>query len=194
MKGTHRPGYRPPRTGEKRKTRQPIRIDALPEEVRAEIQKRRAAGETWDEIAEATKLPPTTLKRWYDLRVDQVNAEVAAQAARARELAAAFAGRSFEKLPEAVQSALSSAIFSLAERQDEASRAMFIKSMNDMAWLLARNRQLDQEERRLEIESKKLDLVREKLRGVKDEVAKKKLSPEELARKLDEIYDITRPA
>lgn len=188
--GKHKPGYRRPRTGEKRKTRQPLLIDKMSETVRAEIQTRRARGETWDEIAEAVKLPSSTLKRWYDIRVEQVNAEVMAQAARARELAAAFAGRGFERLPESVQSALSSAIFALAERTDDASRAQFIKGMADLAWLLARQRQLDQEEKRLAIEKEKLDAIVAKVRNLKDGVEKKKLSPEELKRKIDEIYGI----
>lgn len=190
--GNHKPGYRAPRTGEKRKTRQPLRIDKLPEETRADIQTRRAKGETWDEIAEATKLPPTTLKRWYDLRVEQVNAEVMAQAARARELAATFAGKGFERLPESVQSALSSAIFAMAERQDDESRARFIKEMGGLAWLLARQRQLDQEERRLEIERKKLDVIAAKARVPKDAVEKKKVTAAELQQRLDEIYGITQ--
>src|SRR5712691_10458429 len=98
-RGEHRPGYRPPRTGEKRKLRKVLRIDKLSETVRAEIQKRRAQGETWDEIAEAIKLPASTLKRWYDIRVEQVQAEVHRQAEMSRAFAAGF--KEFKDLPEA---------------------------------------------------------------------------------------------
>jgi hypothetical protein len=198
MQGQHKPGYRRPRTGEKRRTRQPLRIDSFPEEVRKKVQELRAAGETWEEISEASRkfagehLAVSTLHRWYDLRVAQAHAETMKEYERARALAASFAGKSFEKLPQAVQSGLSSAIFSLAESQDEASRGKFIKSMGDLAWLLARNRQLDQEDKRLGLEAKKLEAVVAKVQGLRKDVEKKKLSSEELARKLDEIYDLGR--
>jgi hypothetical protein len=181
-----------PLTGEKRKTRQPLRIDKLPEEVRTEIQQRRAKGETWDEIADATKLPPTTLKRWYDIRVEQVNAEVMAQAERARVLAAEFAGKGFDRLPEAVQNALASAIFGMSEQQDETGRLRAAKGLAEIGWLLARTRQLDQEDKRLGLEAKRLDAIR--IKAKVSDTAKKKMSSEELARKLDEIYDIAQPA
>jgi hypothetical protein len=194
--GKHKPGYRAPRTGQKRKTRQPFVIDGMNEKVRAEIQQRRAKGETWQEISDASlefagrAFAVSLLQRWYDVRVEQVHREVMAQSDRARELAAAFAGKGFEKLPEAVQAALSSALFALAEDHDDASRGKFIKGMGELAWLLARNRQLDQEDQRLKLEAKKLDSVASKVRGLKGEIGKKKLTSEELAKKLDEIYDI----
>ena len=77
MKGEHKPGYRRPRTGEKRSVRQPLRIDGLSQEVRDEILKARAAGKTWEETAElASKtagesLAMSVVHRWYDLRVEQ---------------------------------------------------------------------------------------------------------------------------
>src|SRR3972149_2470873 len=197
MRGQKKPGAR---AGEKRKSRMPFAIDAMPEKTREEIQKRRAAGQTWQEISDASPsfagrlLAVSVLQRWYDVRVEQVQREVLAQPEPSRALAAAFAGKGFEKLPEAVQAALSSAIFSLAEEQDEAGRAQFIKSMGDLAWLLARNRQLDQEERRLELEARKLETIVSKVQGLKKDVEKKKLSPAERARKVGEIYDIAPPA
>lgn len=196
MKATHKPGYRAPRTGEKRKTRQPFAIDALSEQVRNEIQKRRASGDTWQEISEASLkfagrvLAVSTLQRWYDVRVEQVRSEVLGQAERARSIAAEFAGMGFEKLHESVQNALSSAVFALAESQDETARQQFIKRMGELAWLLARNRQLDQEDKRLQLETKKLETLATKVKGLKDDVAKKKLSPEELQQRLDDLYGI----
>lgn len=200
MKGEHKPGYRRPRTGERRSVRQPLRIDGLSQEVRDAILKARAEGCTWEETAEwaskkaGASLAMSVVHRWYDLRVEQVQKEVMEQAERSRAIAAAFSGKGFEKLPEAVQSALSTAVFALAEEQDEKSRLKFIAGMNQLAWLLARNRQLDQEEKRLALESKKLEAVVAKVQGLKKAVEKKKLSSEELARKLDEIYDIGRQA
>jgi hypothetical protein len=44
---------------------------------------------------------------------------------------------------------------------------------------------------RLELEKQKLSLLREKVRGLRDDVGKKKLSGEELQRRLDDLYGIT---
>jgi hypothetical protein len=214
MKGEHKPGYRPPRTGEKRAVRQPLKIDKLAQEVRNAILKARADGKTWEETAEAAskwngeKLAPSVVHRWYDLRVAQVQREVMNQAEWSRVLAARFADKGIEKLPEAIQNALASTVFSLAELQDERSRQQFMAGMIRLADLQARGRELDQEDKRvaleskkvdqedkrLELESKKVDAILAKVQGLKGDVQKKKLNSEELAKKLDEIYDIGRQA
>jgi transcriptional regulator with XRE-family HTH domain len=75
--GKHRPGYRSPRTGEKRQHRMPLRIDRLPAEVKDAIIDARAAGQTWRQAAEAAstkagqRLSTSLVQRWYDLRVEQ---------------------------------------------------------------------------------------------------------------------------
>jgi hypothetical protein len=77
MKGQHKPEYRRPRTGEPRKVRQHFRINALPEEVRTRIKELRDEGKTWQEIENLsaefspTRLPLTTLHRWFDVNVEQ---------------------------------------------------------------------------------------------------------------------------
>jgi hypothetical protein len=127
MKGEHKPGYARPRTGEKRVTRQPLRIDKFPQVVRDEILGARAAGKTWEETAECAShvahesLAVSVVHRWYDLRVEQVKREVMAQAERAREIAAAFAGKGFKDLPEAAVNALSSQVFTLMESKGGAA-------------------------------------------------------------------------
>jgi hypothetical protein len=76
-----REGYRHPRVGEKRQSRQPLRIDKLPAEVKSAIIDARADGMTWKEAADAAsakaglRLSPTTVSRWYDLRVEQPRRE-----------------------------------------------------------------------------------------------------------------------
>jgi hypothetical protein len=81
-KQKRRSGYHWPRVGEKRRSRQPFIIDSMPEQVRVEIQKRRAAGDTWQEISEASAtfagrtLPVSMLHRWYAVRVEQVQREI----------------------------------------------------------------------------------------------------------------------
>jgi hypothetical protein len=73
--------YRHPRIGEKRQSRKPLRIDKLPAEVKSAIIDARAEGRTWKETAHAASviagctLPPTTVQRWYDLRIEQPRRE-----------------------------------------------------------------------------------------------------------------------
>jgi hypothetical protein len=73
------PRYRHPRTGQKRQSIVPLRIDRLSQDIKDAIINARAAGETWKRIAEMAsaasgqRLPMTTVCRWYDLRVTQQN-------------------------------------------------------------------------------------------------------------------------
>jgi hypothetical protein len=52
------------------------------------------------------------------------------------------------------------------------------------------NNQVNRE--RLELEKQKLSLLREKVRGLREDVGKKKLSGEELQRRLDDLYGIAQ--
>lgn len=76
-KGIRCPGYRAPRTGEKRKRRVHLRMDRLPPEVKDVIIEARRVGLTWKETARAASskagihLAASTVQRWYDLRVEQ---------------------------------------------------------------------------------------------------------------------------
>jgi hypothetical protein len=73
--------YRKPLTGEKRKSRMPLRIDKLSAEVKRTIIDARAAGETWKETAAMASaasglhLAPSVVQRWYDLRIEQPASE-----------------------------------------------------------------------------------------------------------------------
>src|SRR5579864_5566394 len=192
---------RMPKTGEPRKVKQPLKIDAFPEKVRAEIQRRKAEGETWQEIEDASedfagkRLPHTSLQRWWDLRVAQVRKEVEARSAAAREIAAGFAGKGVERLPDAVRNALSDQVFALMQVSDEKSRDKVRRGLLELGLLLADFRRLDIQQQRADAETKRIGLLEEKLRGIagkvgdlKAAVAKRKVSPQELQRKFDEIY------
>src|SRR5882672_10887283 len=112
-----------PKTGDKRRVNQPLKIDRLPVEVREAIKYLKNVGKTWQEIEELSslpfnkkwaiadggfvnwddlptsvlelfpemRLPHTNLHRWFDLRVEQITAEVMARSAQAREIATSFA-------------------------------------------------------------------------------------------------------
>jgi hypothetical protein len=110
-----------PRTGERRRINQPLKIDKLPPEVHERIlalrnrlnktwedieaisavpfdEKKGVGLVNWDALAPAAKklfpekrLPHTSLHRWYDLRVSQVRRDVEQRSTIARELAESFA-------------------------------------------------------------------------------------------------------
>jgi hypothetical protein len=181
------------KTGQKPQVRQPLKIDKLPLEVRDEIQKLRAAGRTWIEIEELSakfvkweslstpvlelfpdmRLPHSSLQRWYDLRVEQVKAETMAQAEKSRELAASFAGMKFEKLPAAVESALSDQIFSLMEASDMGSRSKAITELQKLARLLVQQKRLEIMDERTKAETKRVELLERDF-----EIRKKKFDEE----------------
>jgi hypothetical protein len=87
-----REGYRHPRVGEKRQSRQPLRIDKLPAEVKSAIIAARAEGKTWKETAQAASavagmnLPTSMVQRWYDLRIEQPQNDASVIASLLREI------------------------------------------------------------------------------------------------------------
>src|SRR4051812_43643118 len=102
---------RKPKTGEKRKTRQPFKLDRLPLAWREWIETgRRERGLTWEELEDLSRtelkwdeeqaalkmfpdrrLPVTTMHRWHDVRIEQRMAEAQREGIWAREVASAFA-------------------------------------------------------------------------------------------------------
>lgn len=194
-------------TGEKQARRQPLKLDKLPQAWLEWIQEGRALGLTWGELEnssregigytrgarkqllpwsttpEAVKLfpkklvPATTMHRWYDLRVEQVQKETMAQATRAREFAAAFASRGFKELPEAVMNALGDAVFALMEAQDESTRGDARRELANLGFLLAQQKKNEIAERRVKAQESelqiKLDKARKEAEKATNDAAKK---------------------
>jgi hypothetical protein len=208
-----------PKTGERRRTRQPLKMDRVPELLRDRVMQERAAGRTWSEIEEMSpgfkewektpeevrfqfpglKLPHSTLQRWHDLRVEQVKQEMLADQVRAREIAALFAGKEFKGLPDAVRNALGDKVFELMQSSDEKSKGKQLKSLLEFGWLLAEQQKLELQARKQKVDERALELkietVRAKLAQLKKDVdsagKKKQLSPEELKQRVDEIYGLS---
>lgn len=194
--------------------RQPLKIDKLPQVMRDRIQAERAAGRTWEEIEEMSPafewekvpdeakklfpdgfLPHTTLARWWDLRVDQVQREVMKQAEVAKGLAVAFAGRKMNELPAAVMNALRDLIFSVLEQADDKNKGKVIKALSELGWLINAERKAEIQERRQKTSERALGLRIEQMQAKvdtlkKDVEAKKEMTPEQLKKKLDEIYGL----
>lgn len=167
-----------PKTGQKRKTRQPLKIDKLPMEMRDAIQRLRADGRTWEEIEELSpafegwdklplsvlelfpdmKIPRSSLQRWYDIRVEQVRREVVADSERAREFAATFNGPANKDLPDAVRNALGDQIFSLMQSADASDKQQFRKELLNLGMLLAEHRKLDIREQKQKTDERVLEM------------------------------------
>ncbi|HWR17132.1 MAG TPA: hypothetical protein VN577_20045 [Terriglobales bacterium] len=166
-----------PRTGEKREVRQPLKIDKLPLEVHERIQKLRAKGKTWLEIEEMSKgfvpwdklptatlelfpdlhLPHSNLQRWYDLRIEQVSHELAAEAERARQFSKAIAKiADVEQLGDAAVNALSDVVFSVMKAQ---TRDKYAKAVESLGYLAAKMTDAKSKRVRAEAESKRIAIL-----------------------------------
>lgn len=182
-----------PKTGDKRKTRQPLKLDRAPELLRDRVMKERAAGRTWSEIEEMSprfeewektapeirvqfpglKLPHSTLQRWHDLRVEQVKREMLADQTRAREIAALFAGNDFKKLPEAVRNAIGDQLFAMMQSGDDKSRDKVVDGLLALGELLNQQRKTEIREKVAAADLKRVELLEREF-----EMRKKKFDEE----------------
>jgi hypothetical protein len=144
------------------------------------------------------KVPVSNLVRWYDLRVEQVRKETMAQAEQARVIAEAFAGARLDGTNDAVMNAMRDQVFMITQSAADSDKAKLLAGLKDLSLLLARLQRIDLQKQRLEIENQKVDIARQKLtlvsskvKGLKGDVAKKKVTADELQQRLDEIYGIT---
>jgi|SRR5579885_2835992 hypothetical protein len=175
MQGEHKAGYRRPRAGEKRAVLQPLRIDKLSAKVREVILASRAAGKTWQETALAASaeagetLHDTTVRRWYDLRVEQVQKEVMEQAERSRAIAAAFAAKGFDKLPEAALNALTSEVFAVMEAGEAASRE---KALGNLVFVMSKLITAQAKQKAVELEAEKIELAKQKFEQLRSKAEK----------------------
>jgi hypothetical protein len=204
-----------PKTGEKRRTRQPLKMDKLPMELLDRVMKERAAGRTWLEIEELSPrfeewgkveqtnkeawllafrlfpgghIPHTTLMRWYDLRVEQVKKEVLASQVRAREIAALFAGKGIKDLPEAVRTAISDQLFGMMQNADEHSRHKTVAGLLALGVLLNDQRKVELKGQQVKAETRRVELLERDF-----EIKKRKFDEEtdKAARKLGKGKQLT---
>jgi len=172
-----------PKTGEKRKANQPLKLDRMPREVHEEILKLRAEGKTWPEIEELShdfvpwdslapelaaqfphrKLPHTNLHRWNDLRVDQVRKETMAEDAQARVFAEKFSAAGFEHADDAVVNAFRDEVFRLTQSADPKSRADFHTMLNQLSLVMTRVERVKLQRKRVEADIAKIDAERAKV-------------------------------
>ncbi|MBN9618079.1 MAG: hypothetical protein BGO25_05625 [Acidobacteriales bacterium 59-55] len=182
-----------PKTGERRETRQPLKIDRLPPSVHDSILfLRNVRGKTWQEIealsAEPVKLedgskgdgfidwpaldfkvlelfpdmrlPHTSLHRWYDLRVAQVQRQVLDSSIQARKIAEAFVRGGVEGDKEGVINAARDQLMSvLSEDGTVKGRMNAAKGLIVLAEIMQSARANDIKERKVQADERKLKLL-----------------------------------
>lgn len=186
-----------PKTGDKRRTNLPLKIDRLPVEVRDAILLLRDKGKTWQEIEELSELPKdrggfvdwealptavlelfpdlriphTNLHRWHDLRVRQVTEETMARSAQAREIAAAFARSVVAGEDEAVLNAARDQIMSvLAEDATPKGRMKAAGALIALAEMMQERRLNDIKERKVATDERRMKLLEERERQARERV------------------------
>lgn len=190
-----------PKTGERRETNQPLKIDRLPPSVHeAILTLRNKAGKTWQEIEElsalpadkggfveweklptpilelfpAMRLPHTNLHRWHDLRVSQVQKQVLESSAQAREIALAFVSSNVTGDREGVINAARDQIMGLiAEDGSRGGKLGAAKFLIELAEIMQADRANDIKERKVAADERKLKLLERR-----EAVAIKKLESE----------------
>ena len=199
---------RRPATGERRRVRQPLKIDRLPVEIHDRIRASRDQGMTWGEIerdspswpqwekADAAalalfpgqRLPHSNLRRWYDLRVEQALQEQDRQAIAAQAAAKQCAVRGFENLTASVKHALGETVFEILNAGQP--REKIASALPELGRLLVHFERNDLMRQQIEQQKEKTDLWATK-HGLHPAVPKKEVPGEQLQQKLDEIYGLS---
>lgn len=187
-----------PKTGEKRQVRQPFKADSLPQEKRDEVLRLRAEGKSWEAISRAVGVPKSSLHRWYDVRVEQVKQEVLKESEWARGVAEAFTRNGYERLPDAVKNALADQVFGLLQAADapgsekmQAALLGFMDQLTKLKRVEVQQEKVENDKRKLALMEQQVELMRSKLRGLGRDLSKRKVTPQEIKAKIDEIYGIT---
>ena len=109
------------------------------------------------------RLTKSGLQRWYDVRMKQVRAQVLAESAKAREWAAAFAGKDLPESNAAVMNAMRDQVFTLMQNVGPRDRAKFLAGLNALSLTMARLQRVDLQSKRVDAELAKLDAERAKI-------------------------------
>lgn len=187
--GKHRPGYKRPKLGERRRQRKPLAIDRLPPETREHIQALRATGHSWMDIAAETGLSLYKLRNWYDQRIEQALAEVEQRRRVTDDLVEKWGAGPLKRLDKASLNRLSAEIF-----EGGLSPELYLRALDSMLKATGRNRQLDLEEGRQSLERDKFEAMKSKGQKLAAEVetaARKgtEVDLKQLAAKVREVYE-----
>ena len=222
------------KTGEKRKTNQPLKIDRLPASVHdAILYLRNYAGKTWQEIEARSaakysnewqtdgggfvdwdevsvavlelfpdmRLPHSSLHRWYDLRVAQVQQDVLIRSKQAQAIAKAFVKANLVNDEQGVINAARDTLMGiLAEDGTAQGRKGAAGGLIKLGDLMQKARANTIKERKVAVDEQelqiKLNLIKQKagevIKAAEGETAPgaPQMSREELLQKVREIYGV----
>jgi hypothetical protein len=169
------------KTGERRKRRQPFKLDGLPEDIKQHIiELRNVQGLTWKQIEEASeefvpwsdllprvreqfpesRLPDSSLQRWYDVRIEQVQKDILSESRVYEKFAKALAGKAIDGDDEAVINAMRNEVFAMARTTGAKDRMLFTKGLNQLTLALTRIRRIQLQKKRTDLEMAKIDAER----------------------------------
>lgn len=192
--GKHKPGYRRPRAGERRKADQPFKVDRLPLAVRDQIEDLRAKeGRSFGEIEELSakfvpweELAPTVrllfpkqviserrLRSWYTVRVKQRLDESRERSEASHAFAAALLETEYKDLPQSVMNALADRVFEVTQMARKGDFKGEIQALHALALAVSKLRRTAVHEKRIELEEQHQQLERDKF-----EQARKNLEQE----------------
>jgi hypothetical protein len=121
----------------------------------------------------ALRLPKSTLHRWFDLKVSQARKQVLAESEKAREWAAAFAGKDLPNANAAVINALRDQVFGLMEDVSKADKSAFLAALGDLTLAMTRMQRVELQARRVGVDEKKVEALL-----ARERIAQKKLEAE----------------
>src|SRR5262249_11437100 len=98
-------------------------------------------------------------------QVEQKMEEIEAERVASLAIAEKFSAAGYEKLDESVRNALADVVFRHAK--DSEDPESFRKALADLAWILARNRQLDIQKERTQLAGRKVGLEEKKFEELK---------------------------
>lgn len=146
------------------------------------------------------KLPKSTLHRWFDLRISQVQEQIRAESIRSRELAHTFAELSKDLRSKTVIAAAQSTIFRMMQdNSSEAGQRATAKALVDLAMVIQDERKNELKERQIVVGEKtlqmKIDEMERKARELVKDADKTAdgapaLTREQVIDRVKEIYGV----
>ncbi len=109
------------------------------------------------------RLPKSSVHRWFDIRISQARAQVLAESEKARQWAAAFAGKSLPQANAAVINALRDLVFGLMQNVGQGDKGKFLDGLKDLTLAMTRMQRVELQQKRVEAELAKIDAERAKL-------------------------------
>jgi hypothetical protein len=132
------------------------------------------------ELFPQCRLPKSSLHRWFDVRIEQVRAQVLADAATAREFAQVFTSATIEGGNDAVLNAMRDQVFELARSTSVSDRGAFIEGLNVLTLAMSRLQRVDLMKRKVTVDEKKVEQLvkdaeirRQKMEAETETLAKK---------------------